>query len=90
MFHFMTLDIFENDLFLADKKSHSNVKLIISHNISRNGHTIGYYATNGKTKKVESKKKSYLNGESMVPSIFVFIHDFRRRHDLRLYWRLNL
>ena len=27
MFHFMTLDIFENDLFLADKKSASLIKL---------------------------------------------------------------
>jgi hypothetical protein len=27
MFHFTTLDIFENDLFLADKKSASLIKL---------------------------------------------------------------
>ncbi|XP_052086108.1 uncharacterized protein LOC127723514 [Mytilus californianus] len=44
----------------------SNVKLIVSHDIAKKSHTVGYYSSKGNTKKIESKKKTYFDGESVV------------------------
>ena len=44
----------------------SNIKLIVSHDIEKKSHTVGYYSSKGNTKKIESKKKTYFNGESVL------------------------
>ena len=60
-------DIIRNSILWGSYKDlKSNVKLIVSHNISKKSHTVGYYASKGKTKKVESKRKTYFNGESVA------------------------
>ncbi|XP_076102000.1 uncharacterized protein LOC143071525 isoform X3 [Mytilus galloprovincialis] len=48
------------------KNLKSNVKLIVSHDIAKKSHTVGYYSSKGNNKKIESKKKTYFNGESVV------------------------
>ncbi|XP_076101999.1 uncharacterized protein LOC143071525 isoform X2 [Mytilus galloprovincialis] len=48
------------------KNLNSNVKLIVSHDIAKKSHTVGYYSSKGNTKKIESKKKTFFNGESVV------------------------
>lgn len=60
-------DMLKNSILTGSYKDlKSNVKLIVSHDIAKKSHTVGYYSSKGNTKKIESKKKTYFNGESVV------------------------
>lgn len=49
------------------KNLKTNVKLVLSHNLMKKSHTVGFYASKGKVKKVEGKR-TYFNGDSVISS----------------------
>lgn len=61
----------------------TNVKLVLSHNLAKKSHSIGFYASRGKVKKVEGKK-TYFNYDS-VQSQADRINNFdHTRNDLQI------